>query len=207
MVFFVCEGCNETLKKNQVDKHAFRCRNCYAVTCVDCQQTFPGDTYTQHTECISEAEKYEGALYQGGKKKKKSPQELWNECIETAIQNVPEAPQKLRSHIGNLGQLSNVPRNKNKFSNFIKNSFRLNDDNIINEIWKFLEQFKSNGDSQSLEKEESSKREQEGNHIIPDANINSAGHKLVKKYEEQWQKEQDTERKGKKKEKKRFQNY
>ena len=35
MVFFVCEGCNESMKKNQVDKHASRCRSCHAVTCVD----------------------------------------------------------------------------------------------------------------------------------------------------------------------------
>ena len=31
MVFFTCDGCGETLKKNQVDAHASRCRNCYAV--------------------------------------------------------------------------------------------------------------------------------------------------------------------------------
>jgi hypothetical protein len=42
MVFFVCDGCNESLKKNQVDKHAMKCRDCWAVTCVDCSVTFPG---------------------------------------------------------------------------------------------------------------------------------------------------------------------
>jgi cell growth-regulating nucleolar protein len=65
MVFFVCEGCNETLKKNQVDRHAQRCKSCYAVTCVDCQVTFPGDDYAAHTTCISEAEKYEKSIYKG----------------------------------------------------------------------------------------------------------------------------------------------
>ena len=59
MVFFVCEGCNESLKKNQVDKHASRCHNCYAVTCVDCNVTFYGDDFRAHTSCISEAEKYD----------------------------------------------------------------------------------------------------------------------------------------------------
>ena len=52
MVFFVCEGCNESLKKNQVDKHASRCHNCYAVTCVDCNVTFYGDDFRAHTSCI-----------------------------------------------------------------------------------------------------------------------------------------------------------
>ena len=149
MVFFVCEGCNETLKKNQVEKHTFKCRNCYAVTCVDCQKTFPDDTYAQHTECISEAEKYEGSLYQGGKKKKKaSPQEMWNQCIETATNKILEAPQRIRYYIEKLGQQSNVPRNKNKFSNFVKNSFRLNDERIIEEMWSFLERYKRGSNDQ-----------------------------------------------------------
>jgi cell growth-regulating nucleolar protein len=42
MVFFVCDGCNETLKKAKVDAHAAKCRDCYAVSCVDCSQSFPG---------------------------------------------------------------------------------------------------------------------------------------------------------------------
>jgi cell growth-regulating nucleolar protein len=65
MVFFVCEGCNESLKKNQVDKHAMKCHGCWAVTCVDCSVTFPGNDYAAHTSCVSEAQKYEGSLYKG----------------------------------------------------------------------------------------------------------------------------------------------
>lgn len=65
MVFFVCEGCNESLKKAHVDKHAAKCRNCYAVTCVDCQVTFHGNDYAAHTVCMSEAEKYEKSLFKG----------------------------------------------------------------------------------------------------------------------------------------------
>ena len=42
MVFFTCDGCNETLKKNQVDAHAGRCRRCDSVTCVDCSIAFFG---------------------------------------------------------------------------------------------------------------------------------------------------------------------
>ena len=34
MVFFVCEGCNESLKKNQVDKHVTQCANCYVSAAV-----------------------------------------------------------------------------------------------------------------------------------------------------------------------------
>jgi len=83
MVFFVCEGCNESLKKNQVDKHAMRCRSCAAVTCVDCQVTFWGNDYAAHVTCVSEAEKYEGSLFKA-KAKKLNPQEAWNVVIDTA---------------------------------------------------------------------------------------------------------------------------
>ena len=45
MVFFSCEGCNETLKKAQVENHIRRC-GC-PVSCVDCSKVFPGMTYAQ----------------------------------------------------------------------------------------------------------------------------------------------------------------
>ena len=42
MVFFSCDGCGEMLKKNQVDAHARKCRNCDSVSCVDCSVSFWG---------------------------------------------------------------------------------------------------------------------------------------------------------------------
>jgi len=29
MVFFICDVCQETLKKSAVDKHCMRCRDCW----------------------------------------------------------------------------------------------------------------------------------------------------------------------------------
>jgi cell growth-regulating nucleolar protein len=129
MVFFVCEGCNESLKKNQVDKHASKCRSCAAVTCVDCQVTFWGNDYAQHTTCVSEAQKYEGSLYKA-KPKKQSPQDVWNAVVEQAcnLHAAPETPGALRPLLQRLADLNNVPRNKKKFVNFIKNSLRLHNE-------------------------------------------------------------------------------
>ena len=141
MVFFVCESCNETLKKNQVEKHCFRCKNCYAVTCVDCQKVFHGNEYVEHTSCISEAEKYEKSLYKG-KKEKLNPQDAWNQCIETAFASVLQAPVSIRTYLEKLSLQTNVPRNKSKFGNFIKNSLRVHNDKLIDEIWMFLEKHK-----------------------------------------------------------------
>ena len=49
--------------------------------------TFYGDDYRAHTSCVSEAEKYEGALYKGDKQKKqkRNPQEMWMDVVEEAI--------------------------------------------------------------------------------------------------------------------------
>ncbi|KAJ2707207.1 hypothetical protein FB645_000884 [Coemansia sp. IMI 203386] len=67
MVSFVCNYCQETLKKPKLDMHAQRCRNA-SFSCIDCSVDFVGTSYRQHTSCITEAEKYEGKLYKGNKK-------------------------------------------------------------------------------------------------------------------------------------------
>lgn len=67
MVTFTCDLCNESLKKNKVDQHCWKCR-AESVSCVDCGVVFWGDDYKGHTECITEAEKYEKTLYKGPKK-------------------------------------------------------------------------------------------------------------------------------------------
>jgi len=69
MVTFYCEGCGETLKKNQLEKHSFRCRGPF--TCIDCSTTFHGNDHKGHTSCMTEAEKYQGKLYKPTKKELK----------------------------------------------------------------------------------------------------------------------------------------
>lgn len=146
MVFFVCEGCNESLKKNQVDKHASRCRSCHAVTCVDCSVTFYGNDYAAHLVCVSEAEKYEKTLYKAKAVTKLNPQESWIALIEDAASRSNEAPSHVRQYVLRLNELGNVPRNKGKFVNFVKNSIKINNTNTIEDIWKFLEVLKGEKD-------------------------------------------------------------
>ena len=68
MVSFVCDNCQETLKKAKVQGHLNRCHG--PVSCVDCSVVFRGDEFKAHTSCISEAEKYQGALYAGENEEK-----------------------------------------------------------------------------------------------------------------------------------------
>ncbi|KAJ0411085.1 hypothetical protein ATCC90586_008060 [Pythium insidiosum] len=135
MVFFVCEGCNETLKKNKVDAHAARCRNCWAVSCVDCSVVFEGNDYAAHTSCISEAQKYEGSLYKA-KAKKMTPQERWMQAIQDAKAS---NDAKLQNVLDRVAGYDNVPRKKAKFVNFMKNSIGGADTAMIEKVWNVLE--------------------------------------------------------------------
>ncbi|KAG7380605.1 hypothetical protein PHYPSEUDO_006999 [Phytophthora pseudosyringae] len=141
MVFFVCEGCNETLKKNKVDAHAGRCRNCWAVSCVDCSVVFEGNDYAAHTSCISEAEKYEKSLFQGDKNKskggkKQTPQERWMDAVQCAT--CPE-DRKVQDVLTRIAGYDNVPRKKNKFVNFVTNSLALRDTALVEKAWTIYE--------------------------------------------------------------------
>jgi cell growth-regulating nucleolar protein len=68
MPSFVCEACNDTVKKSTVQRHKYKCRNAWSFTCIDCSHTFDGDEINAHTSCITEAQKYQGKLYQPKKK-------------------------------------------------------------------------------------------------------------------------------------------
>jgi cell growth-regulating nucleolar protein len=141
MVFFVCEGCNETLKKNKVDAHAARCRNCWAVSCVDCSVVFEGNDYAAHTSCISEAQKYEGSLYREKSKtgggKKLSAQERWVEVVQQA--RAPAGDAKLQGVLSRVASYDNVPRKRAKFVNFMKNSVASADAATVGRVWEIYE--------------------------------------------------------------------
>ena len=69
MVFFTCNACGSSLKKNQVEKHyQCECPRCEVLSCMDCGRDFYGDEYASHTKCISEAAKYQGSLFKGNEK-------------------------------------------------------------------------------------------------------------------------------------------
>ncbi|KAG7396193.1 hypothetical protein PHYBOEH_002634 [Phytophthora boehmeriae] len=188
MVFFVCEGCNETLKKNKVDAHAGRCRNCWAVSCVDCSVVFEGNDYAAHTSCISEAEKYEGSLFQGDKKKngkKQTPQERWMEAVQMAT--CPE-DRKVQDALTRIAGYDNVPRKKNKFVNFVSNSIALRDAAMVERIWMIYEtafnastpETNKEADNKPTEQEANKKRSAEADAADSSSSKKSKAEKPVK---------------------------
>lgn len=64
------QTCNESLAKKKVATH--RCDGGY--TCIDCSVTFYGMDFKAHNTCISEAEKYQGALYKAKPTKQQNKQ-------------------------------------------------------------------------------------------------------------------------------------
>ena len=68
MVHFVCEVCQETLRKNKLDSHFQDCKRAQ-YTCLDCSTTFQGDSYRKHTSCISEEQKYQKNVSKDTKRK------------------------------------------------------------------------------------------------------------------------------------------
>ncbi|WYZ34621.1 hypothetical protein EsH8_I_000897 [Colletotrichum jinshuiense] len=71
MVSFSCESCGDVLTKKKLDPHRNRCRGA-TFTCIDCMVYFPGTEYRFHTSCMSEAQKYQGALYKEKNNNKKN---------------------------------------------------------------------------------------------------------------------------------------
>lgn len=57
MPSFVCDYCQETLKKAKLDQHAQRCRQA-VFSCIDCHTNFKGTEYKAHFSCITEVQKY-----------------------------------------------------------------------------------------------------------------------------------------------------
>lgn len=58
MPSFICDTCQETIKKPKLDEHSARCRGA-RFSCIDCFKNFANrQEYSQHTSCITEVEKY-----------------------------------------------------------------------------------------------------------------------------------------------------
>jgi len=134
MVFYTCNACGESLKKNKVEKHAYSCYNCEYLTCIDCNQDFWGDDYKLHKSCISESEKY-GAVGSTHKANKGDlKQQEWMKKIEEASEtnNLSDEGRKL---LETLLDYDNIPRKKGKFLNFLKNSLKIRSTQLGEEVW------------------------------------------------------------------------
>ncbi|AMD22561.1 HHL209Cp [Eremothecium sinecaudum] len=111
MVTFNCEVCNATVPKKNTEKHYYRCPDAY-FTCIDCSTTFDdGVSYKKHTQCITEDEKYQKALYKG-KKAKNQQQEEKPKPKKTETSEKPEKSIKPAKSAKNTEKASSAPAKK-----------------------------------------------------------------------------------------------
>ncbi|XP_026162986.1 cell growth-regulating nucleolar protein [Mastacembelus armatus] len=137
MVFFTCNGCGESLKKVQVDKHVNICRSCQVLSCIDCGKDFWGDDYKNHNRCISEDQKYGGKSYEAKANKGDVKQQQWIQKINEAMSK-PGVSAKLKDVLRQVSSYDNVPRKKAKFQNWIRNSLKIANTSLQDEVWDIL---------------------------------------------------------------------
>nr|XP_022337342.1 cell growth-regulating nucleolar protein-like [Crassostrea virginica]XP_022337344.1 cell growth-regulating nucleolar protein-like [Crassostrea virginica]XP_022337345.1 cell growth-regulating nucleolar protein-like [Crassostrea virginica] len=140
MVFFSCNGCGDSLKKNQVEKHySTKCRQKKSLSCIDCSKEFWGEDYNQHTKCISEEEKYSGKNYvpKSGANKGEQKQNQWLEQVQAAIESA-KSDRNILQLLNKIKDYPNIPRKQAKFKNFLKNSLRVHQEHLINQAWDLI---------------------------------------------------------------------
>lgn len=142
MVFFTCNACGESVKKIQVEKHVAVCRKCECLSCIDCGKDFWGDDYKNHVKCISEDQKYGGKGYEGKAHKGDIKQQAWIEKINVLIKR-PNVSPKVRELLEQISGFDNVPRKKAKFQNWMKNSLKVHNESILEQVWNIFSEASS----------------------------------------------------------------
>eukprot|EP00116_Pleurobrachia_bachei_P006656 sb/3466918/ len=137
MVFFCCNGCGETLKKQKVEQHGYNCSS-KSVSCIDCNVSFHGAEFRKHTQCVSEAERYQGHLYKATENKGALKQNTWMESVRGAAENCRNNAA-LKGLLIRIGEYDNVPRKQAKFLNFIRNSMRVNNKDLVQSAWDAID--------------------------------------------------------------------
>jgi cell growth-regulating nucleolar protein len=142
MVVFECAKCNESFKKPKLEKHLQICGSAW-VSCIDCNKTFGwgenGWEWMTHNSCVSEAQKYQGNLFQGKDKENKgqAKQDTWTANVENAIEQSSASP-KIKNLLQRLLGFDNVPRKEKAFVNFVKNSLRIWNNAEAVEMWNAI---------------------------------------------------------------------
>ncbi|XP_059478382.1 uncharacterized protein C16C10.8 [Neocloeon triangulifer] len=143
MVYFICNNCGDSLKKNQVDQHLtkFRCKGC-SVSCMDCHRDFDSKSYVQHNKCISEQEKYSGGNFtqKVATTNKLDKRGNWVRLIsEVANRKDPNRSRYVQDMLSFLDGKETVPNKEKPFMNFISTGpSHLRDQRTASQVWMLL---------------------------------------------------------------------
>ncbi|XP_019615519.1 PREDICTED: cell growth-regulating nucleolar protein-like [Branchiostoma belcheri] len=169
MVFFNCNACGQTVKKNQVEKHYLTaCRSCDMLSCLDCGKDFWGDDYKTHTQCISEEDKYGGKGITGHRMTKgEAKQDAWLKQVQKSMNDANASPQ-VRNLWERLSQYSNIPRKKAKFENFVKNSLRIHNNHLVTQVWEVFSAAQQQQQKEQQKKQKSESEQKDKEEVIKD---------------------------------------
>jgi len=139
---FTCNHCGESLKKNNVAPHSFRCKRNISVSCMDCFKDFNGESVNAHTQCKTELERYSGKDYvaKANQNKGQKKQEAWVDLVRSITETKKNLSGGVTKILETISSYDNIPRKKAKFLNFMKNSFRYMKVNELEEAWILLEE-------------------------------------------------------------------
>ncbi|NWI96452.1 LYAR protein, partial [Pitta sordida] len=175
MVVFTCNACGEAVKKAQVEKHVNICRNCQCLSCMDCGKDFWGDDYKEHVKCVSEDQKYGGKGFEAKTNKGDAKQQEWIQKIHEVMKK-PNISPKVRNILEQMRAFDNIPRKKVKFQNWIKNSLRITDSSLQDQVWDVFSEATRNISNEkqqdkSQQKEEHHSAETGGNPVAEEKEI------------------------------------
>ncbi|NXG19616.1 LYAR protein, partial [Grallaria varia] len=160
MVVFTCNSCGEAVKKAQVEKHVNICRNCQCLSCMDCGKDFWGDDYKEHVKCVSEDQKYGGKGFEAKTNKGDAKQQEWIQKIHEVTKK-PNISPKVRNILEQMRAFDNIPRKKVKFQNWIKNSLRITDSTLQDQVWDVFSEATRNISNGKEEDKPQQKEEQQ----------------------------------------------
>ncbi|NWU56215.1 LYAR protein, partial [Dromas ardeola] len=202
MVVFTCNACGESVKKAQVEKHVNICRSCQCLSCMDCGKDFWGDDYKEHVKCVSEDQKYGGKDFEAKTNKGDAKQQEWIQKIHEVMKK-PNISLKVRNILEQMRVFDNIPRKKAKFQNWMKNSLRISDSTLQDQVWDIFSEATRNISSEKEQGKPKQKEEgqsaETGEEAMAEENV-ITDDKIEKKKNKRERKEE--RQKNKKKEKK-----
>ncbi|NXF72675.1 LYAR protein, partial [Sclerurus mexicanus] len=160
MVVFTCNSCGEAVKKAQVEKHVNICRNCQCLSCMDCGKDFWGDDYKEHVKCVTEDQKYGGKGFEGKTNKGDAKQQEWIQKIHEVMKK-PNISPKVRNILEQMRAFDNIPRKKVKFQNWIKNSLKITDSTLQDQVWGVFSEATRNTSNEKEQDKPQQKEEQQ----------------------------------------------
>uniref|UniRef100_A0A8C3XAL2 Cell growth-regulating nucleolar protein n=1 Tax=Catagonus wagneri TaxID=51154 RepID=A0A8C3XAL2_9CETA len=206
MVFFTCNACGESVKKVQVEKHVALCRNCECLSCIDCGKDFWGDNYKNHVKCISEDQKYGGKGYEGKTHKGDAKQQAWLQKINELIKK-PNVSPKVKELLEQISGFDNVPRKKAKFQNWMKNSLKVHNESVLEQVWSIFSEASSSEPANNRGQDEQppqqvAQPQAENPATVPSSRANDSSEERAEAKKNKRERKEERQQKNRKKEKK-----